>query len=248
MTSNTRFKFFPQLNALQDKRWVKSTSKFNLNLAEAYFNSDSLQDVFVKAIATDRILPCKEVIETFEFFQRVRKNSRADRVADLCCGHGLLGVLFAMFERDVNHVLLVDKEETDSRQKLINVAIEVAPWIQDKIETLNAKIDTQASWIEPNMSIVSAHACGVLSDLCIEVAIKSGGQLAILPCCYPQAKCKAPQALQNEFGLKAAFDIDRTYRLEAAGYLVRWAEIPREITPMNRVLCARKPARRLEDR
>lgn len=236
-----RFKFFPQINPLSDKRWVKSPNKLTVKLADAYFASDSLQDAFVRTIAQRRILPSKEVLESFEFFQRVRKNSRAETVADLCCGHGLLGILFAMFERNVDHVLLVDKDETESRQKLIDAAIEVAPWVEPKLRTRNAKISADDDWIEPNYSIVSAHACGVLSDLCIDIAIRSQGSLAILPCCYPQSKCTAPLALQNQFGLAAAYDIDRTYRLEAAGYLVRWTEIPREITPMNRVLMARKP-------
>ena len=36
----------------------------------------------------------------------------------------------------------------------------------------------------------------------------------------------------------AATDTDRTYRLHAAGYTVRWRYIPEAITPMNRVLIA----------
>ncbi|MFT7633794.1 MAG: hypothetical protein ACI87E_004852, partial [Mariniblastus sp.] len=84
------------------------------------------------------------------------------------------------------------------------------------------------------------HACGILSDLCIEIAIKSGGPIAILPCCYPKSACEAPLALQNALGLAKAFDVDRTYRLEAAGYQVRWAEIPAAITPMNRIIYARR--------
>ena len=86
------------------------------------------------------------------------------------------------------------------------------------------------------MAIVSAHACGVLSDLCIDVAIKSGGPIAILPCCYPRSACEAPLSLQTQFGLETAYDIDRTYRLEAAGYRIRWGTIPSEITPMNRIV------------
>jgi hypothetical protein len=157
-------------------------------------------------------------------------------VADLCCGHGLLGILFAMFERDVQRTILIDQNEPESRQKLIAVASQVAPWIAEKIDNRAAKISLDDDWIKPGISIVSAHACGVLSDLCIDIAIKSGGPIAILPCCYPKSVCNAPQSLQTQFGLETAFDIDRTYRLEAAGYRVRWGLIPKQITPMNRIV------------
>lgn len=235
-----RFKFFTQLNQLSNKRWLSSPVKFSQKVAERHFNSDSLQDAFLKEIAARRILSIKEIVESFEVFERIRKTVRSEFVADLCCGHGLLGILFAMFERKVDRVLLMDKKEPESRQKLIDVAIDVAPWVAQKIETRNARIAVEDDWIESGCSVVSAHACGVLSDLCIDIAIKSGGPLAILPCCYPKSACRAPLALQTAFGLDAAFDIDRTYRLEAAGYRVRWSQIPTEITPMNRVLIARK--------
>lgn len=238
--SNRRFKFFPQLNEVDDKRWLNSTAKVSNKLAATHFNSNSLQDSFIQAIAEGRILSIKEVLETFEVFARARKSTRAEFMADLCCGHGLLGILFAMFEREVNRVLLIDKQEPDSRQKLIEAAIGVAPWVADKIESRSAKISVTDDWIQPGCAVVSAHACGVLSDLCIEVAINSGGPLAILPCCYPKSACAAPLAIRTALGLEAAFDIDRTYRLEAAGYGVRWAEIPAEITPMNRILIGKK--------
>ena len=211
-----------------------------MKLTDAHFNSGSLQDTFLRAIAAERLLPIKEVLETFEFFARIRRDTKTSFVADLCCGHGLLGILFAMFERKVDRVRLVDKRDPESRQKLLAVATRVAPWVADKVEHDISKISVDDDWIEPGCAIVSAHACGSLSDLCIDIAIRSGGPVAILPCCYPRRACQAPLAVQTAFGLNAAFDIDRTYRLEAAGYRVRWAEIPPEITPMNRVLYAQR--------
>jgi len=234
--ANSRFKFFPQLNDLERTEWLSSRQKFHAEIAGEHFNSDSLQDKFLAAIAIERLLPIKEILESFEFFARIRKSTRAKTVADLCCGHGLLGILFAIFERDVERVILIDQNEPESRQKLIAVASEVAPWTKGKIDNRAAKISVDDAWIEPGISIVSAHACGVLSDLCIDIAIKSGGAMAILPCCYPKSACSAPLSLQTQFGLEAAFDIDRTYRLESAGYRVRWGSIPIEITPMNRII------------
>jgi hypothetical protein len=235
-SANSRFKFLPQLNDLERTEWLSSRQKFHSEIALEHFDADTLQDKFLRALAAERLLPVKEVLESFEFFARVRKSTRSTTVADLCCGHGLLGILFAMFERNVQHVILIDQNEPDSRQKLIAVASEVAPWIAAKIDNRAAKIRLEDDWIRPGVAIVSAHACGVLSDLCIDVAIKSGGPIAILPCCYPRSACAAPVSLQTQFGLESAFDIDRTYRLEAAGYRIRWGSIPREITPMNRMI------------
>ncbi len=238
--SNQRFKFFPQLNDLSKNHWLSSSNSLHLELTDIHFKSDSLQDTLLRAIAAERLLPIKEVLETFEFFARIRKDTKTRFVADLCCGHGLLGILFAMFERKVDRVRLVDKKDPESRHKLLAIATRVAPWVAEKIEHDTSKISVDDDWIEPGCAIVSAHACGVLSDLCIDIAIRSGGPVAILPCCYPRSACRAPLALQTAFGLEAAFDIDRTYRLEAANYRVRWAEIPPEITPMNRVLYAQR--------
>lgn len=234
--ANSRFKFFPQLNGLDQTEWLRSSNSLFLKITDQYFSSDSLQDLFLRAIAAERLLSIKEVLESFEMFARIRKSTRTKFVADLCCGHGLLGILFAMFERPVERVILIDQNEPESRQKLITAAVTVAPWIANKIDNRMARIGLDDDWIEPGMSIVSAHACGCLSDRCIDVAVKSGGPIAILPCCYPRAACHAPLALQTVLGMELAFDVDRTYRLEAAGYRVRWARIPHEITPMNRVI------------
>jgi len=244
LIANSRFKFFPQLNDFEQVAWLSSRQKLQPEFTSEYFGSESLQDKLLTAIAAERLLPVKEVFETFEFFARIRKTVRTAVVADLCCGHGLLGILFALFEREVQRVILIDQNEPLSRQKLIAVAGEVAPWIVDKIDNRESKISTSDKWIKPGIAVVSAHACGVLSDLCIDVAIKSGGPIGILPCCYPRSACEAPLALQTQFGMQAAFDIDRTYRLQAAGYRVRWGTIPSAITPMNRLIYGQIPKSR----
>ena len=242
-----RFRFFPQLNDIPEdkRRWFGSDSRLFESAAQTYFAEDNLQNRLVREIAAQRLLPIKEVLESFEFFARVRKQTRSACVADLCCGHGLIGVLFAMFEKRVERVILVDREEPPSRLKLIEMANRIAPWVEPKIENVQAKLTVGDGTVPTGAAVVSAHACGVLSDLCIGAAIESGGPLAILPCCYPKSACQAPQSVVQALGLKTAFDVDRTYRLEAAGYLVRWTSIPSVVTPMNRIVCARKKSARL---
>ena len=45
-------------------------------MAERIFNSDSLQDRYVRELALEKTLPLKEVLESFEFFARARKHVR----------------------------------------------------------------------------------------------------------------------------------------------------------------------------
>lgn len=96
------YKFFLlQLNTLEDRSWVGSKSTFTLVTARRFFASERLQDKLARALGAEGVLPVKEVLECCEFFERIREHTRAEVVADLCCGHGLLGLLFAMFsERD----------------------------------------------------------------------------------------------------------------------------------------------------
>jgi hypothetical protein len=96
--------------------------------------------------------------------------------------------------------------------------------------------------LEAQTSVIGIHACGTLTDRCIDTALATGGQVALMPCWYPDRGCEAPAALQRSLGTRLAFDIDRTYRLQNAGCHVRWDAIPAEITPMNRVLIGSKTA------
>ena len=123
---------------------------------------------------------------------------------------------------------------------LLRIPLEVAPWIETKICNIEDEISTESSWLVEGMSVVSTHACGVLTDLCIDIGMKVNGNIAVMPCCYPEKKCTAPKALQSKLGLETAFDIDRTYKLENAGYHVHWHSIPSSITPMNRVIIGSK--------
>lgn len=237
------YHFFRQLNAIEDRSWVASRSRLGLALAERAFASDSLQDRLVRALAADRVLPIKEVLECGELFENIREDVCADAVADLCCGHGLLGILFALFERRVQRVLLSDAREPSSHARVLACACQVGPWVEGKVSFERARMDTIRACLVPGASIVSAHACGTLTDQCLELAAAVGGNVAVMPCCYPQGACPAPLALQLALGQELAHDVDRTYRLEHAGYHVRWTTIPAEITPMNRVLIGRRRVR-----
>ena len=239
--SSASFKCFRQFNGADFGALLSSRSSLKQPIADRHFPTDSLQDKLVRELASERTVAIKEVLECFEFFERVRKEMRAPCVADLCCGHGLLGILFALFDRRVESVMLVDERQPASFEKLLSASIRVGPWIEDKVEFCVGPIAAAHEQLGAGASIVSVHACGVLTDRCIDCAIRLQGPVAVMPCCYRRKTCEAPQAVQLALGVEAAFDIDRTYRLKAAGYHVRWTHIPEQITPMNRILIGRKP-------
>ena len=236
------FRFFRPLSALEGSAWAHSGARLSVAMAGQLFAGDSLRDRFVRAVAGAGLLSVKEIVESGEFFDRVRKVVRAPCVADLCCGHGLVGILFALFERSVERVLLVDRRRPPSYDRLVACAASVGPWVTAKLEYRTLDLRAAGAGLPAGTSVVSTHACGVLTDRCLDLAIALGGAVAVMPCCYPKRTCRAPAAVQAALGHELAYDVDRTYHLEAAGYPVRWSAIPRIVTPMNRVLVARRAA------
>lgn len=181
-------------------------------------------------------MPAKELFEATETFELVRKRVRGPVVADLCCGHGLAGLLFAIFERKVESVLLVDRERPASADVLLEVAAEVAPWAPGKIEWRQESL--KRTELPQGTGVIAIHACGLRTDASMKLAMEAGGPFAALPCCRPHRLHPAPESLKNALGADVAIDVHRTYQLEGADYTVRWQEIASAITPMNRVLSA----------
>ncbi|MFT7623948.1 MAG: hypothetical protein ACI9WU_003134 [Myxococcota bacterium] len=190
----------------------------------------------VRALCARRVLPLKEVFESFEFFERVRGRVRAPNVADICCGHGLTGLLFAAFERQVETVFLVDKAPPPSHTLVLDAICEVAPWTRDKIQWLAQPLQQARKVLRTQTTILGLHACGIRTDHCIDMAIELGGHTALVPCCYQGQGREAPDALRQQLGVPTATDVHRTYRLEGANYDVTWSGLPQTVTPMNRLI------------
>lgn len=212
---------------------------FRLDKAGAvWFPSDGFPDRLARALSEARIIRIKELLESFEFFDRVRRTMRAPAIVDLCCGHGLVGMLFGVMEREVEEVYLVDKHKPKAFEPLLEALCSVAPWLRDKVHYIEAKINRTGGMLPKHSSVIGVHACGIRTDYCIDTALELEGNLAILPCCYGQTGSSAPHALRRALGVVTATDVHRTYRLEQAGYQVNWSAIPAEITPMNRIIHA----------
>ena len=204
-----------------------------------HFSGDSLADRIVRELAHERALPVKEVVEAFEFFAVARKYlRRVDAVVDLCSGHGLAGILFGVFERRVGRVVLCDRRRPDHFEHVLRATTKVAPWLAEKVEYREGTLAKLRDGLPAGSAVLGVHACGRLTDDCLEIGAGLGGPVAVLPCCRAHAQNSAPAGLRAALGEDVAYDVHRTYAMEARGYSVRWREIPLEITPMNRVLIA----------
>ena len=238
------FRMLRQFNHPEGRKEVGRICRFHIrtfdnDLIESHFAGDSLQDRLARALAENRAVRAKEIFETFEFFAAVRKHVRAPHVADLCCGHGLTGLLFALFERRVERVTLCDHRRPDSFDQVLACVSAVGPWVVEKVAYHTGPLKAAGELLTPGASVVAQHACGELTDRCIDLGLGVGGALALMPCC--QRVTEGPTVIERELGIEMASDIHRTYRLERHGYHVRWINVPPEITPMHRILvCTRK--------
>jgi len=231
------FRAFPQFNSREHQRLAAVRARLAEHAAEL-FPSERMTDRLARQLASSQSISLKELLESFEFHARVRRRLRSTTMVDLCCGHGLTGILFAVFERQVKHVVLVDHSEPASAARLLAAATAVAPWVADKIERVTANVEMAADMLPMGTSVLAVHACGARTDRCIEVAIALGSPIAAMPCCYRHTARMAPRALRSGLGAELATDVHRTYRLEAAGYDVAWSAIPRAISPKNRIIVA----------
>lgn len=234
------FRFLKQFNA--DDFSKKASCRDRLRQSDTrWFPGDYLSSVFARELCERRALPFKEVLESFEFFACVRNRVRSAAIADLCCGHGLVGILFAMFQRDVDRVCLLDRVRPKSFDLVLAAAQSVAPWTEAKVTYVEAPLRQCPKLIEAGTAILGVHACGKRTDQCISHAIQLGSPIALLPCCRRHRLHDSPECLKTVLGADVAIDVDRTYRLHAAGYRVRWDQISPRITEMNRVLLGVPP-------
>ncbi len=231
------FKALRQFNT-EDGRRLAGRKDRMAPFWDEWFPSENLTDRFARALSKRYAIDMKEFCEAFEFFARVRRSLRRSTVVDLCAGHGLTGILFALFERSVDRVLLVDRRRPDTHEVIMEAAQEVAPWVPRKVQFFTESI--QEFVVPADAALIAIHACGARTDRCIELARRGRHPVALMPCCHSSSSYgRRPVAFDETLGPALAIDIDRTYHLENLGFEVSWSAIPRAVTPMNRVIIAK---------
>lgn len=235
------FRLLKQFNEPANQRSLDRRKRLVPNDARA-FPGEDLAQAFARALCAHRATNFREVLEAFEFFAIARKHVRTPVVVDVCGGHGLVAVLFAVFQRTVELAIVLDPKRTDSFDRILAAAAEVAPWSVGRVQYARARIKHAPEQVPREAGLVAVHACGQKTDRVLDLAIAHRAPVAVMPCCHPLRTSPAPFALKQALG-HVAVDIDRTYRLEAADFKVRWSGVSERITRMHRVLLA-EPARR----
>ena len=88
-------------------------------------------------------------------------------------------------------------------------------------------------------SIVSAHACGALSDAVLSRAAAVGARVALLPCCH---LTRWRPDLVDHTDPAASIDEERAMWLVERGYDVIVDAIPANVSAKNRLLLGRPRA------
>jgi SAM-dependent methyltransferase len=197
------------------------------------FSSDTLFDRIARAVCTAGCLPRKELFEAWEVARRVRRRFRGGRVVDLACGHGLLASILLLLDDNSPSALAVDRHVPDSAGALATVLEAAWPRLLGRVRFEPGEIEQVV--LTPDDLIVSVHACGGLTDLVLERALKARARVAVLPCCHNLDNGDTG-GLQGWLDGPLAIDATRAARLQAHGYTVYTQTIPLEITPKNRLL------------
>jgi hypothetical protein len=186
-----------------------------------------------RAVCEAGCLPRKELYESWEVARRVRRRVRGRRVVELAAGHALVSHLLLLLDDTSPCTLAVDAKAVPSAEALGESLVARWPRLRGRVERRTG--DLAATRIEEDDLVVSVHACGALSDLVLDRALRARARVALLPCCHDARTCD-PGGLLGFLPLPLAVDATRVARLRAAGYEVATQTIPEEITPHNRLI------------
>ena len=199
------------------------------------FAGDTLFDAIARAVCRAGCLPRKELYEAWEVARRVRRRFRGRRVVDLACGHGLLAQILLLLDDGSPGALAVDPRIPKSAATLETSLCLEWPRLQGRVCYI--KTDLRDVPLHCEDLVVSAHACGGLTDLILERAVEVGACVAVLPCCH-DLKHSDLGGLEGWLDSPMAIDATRVARLRTQGYRVFTQLIPGDITPKNRLLMA----------
>lgn len=202
--SRTTFSLLRSLNNAPERmRTYRGDSHvFPAKIVERYFASDRLTDRFIRELVNGHVIKWKEILESFEFFEQTRKYLRRPSLADVCCGHGLIGILYALLEEKVEKVQLADTTIPPNFAPVLDLATRLGPWVKEKVEVLEVGIEAMQSKIPSTTAVISAHGCGSLTDQALDLAMGVDGPVAVMPCCCHPRSPDAPEVLYRELGVK----------------------------------------------
>jgi hypothetical protein len=206
-----------------------------------HYPGDGLLDILGRAICTVDCLPRKELHEAWEMATRIRTwlaSTPSGRVVDLCAGYGLLAQVLLLLDADIRSTALAVDIRLPKNHLLVHDAVIAAfPNLAGRVTFQRARLEEVE--LGAGDVIVSAHACGALSDAVLSRAAEAGARVALLPCCHvtrwrPDLADRADPA--------ARVDEERVMWLAERGYEVIVDAIPANVSAKNRLLLARPRA------
>jgi hypothetical protein len=156
-------------------------------------------------------------------------------VVDLCAGYGLLAQVLMLLDADVRSTALAVDIRLPKNHALVHGAVVARfPNLAGRVTFERARLEDVP--LAVGDVIVSAHACGTLSDAVLSRAAAAGARVALLPCCHltrwrPDLVDRADPA--------ASIDEERATWLVERGYDVTVDTIPANVSAKNRLLLGR---------
>ena len=186
-----------------------------------------------RAVCEAECLPRKELYEAWETARRIRRQMRGGPIVELAAGHGLLAAILIILDDSSSTATCIDIKQPPSHRRVLTVLENHWPRLRDRVTYIEAPVaDVDVG--EDDL-LVSVHACGVLTDQVLDLAIAKRSRVAVLPCCHDLRECDTG-SLATWMDGPLAVDATRVARLRGAGFQVRTALIPADITPKNRLL------------
>ena len=200
-----------------------------------HYTSDALVDVAGRAICAADCLPRKELHEAYEMAVRISAQSdRGGRVVDLCCGFGMLAQLLLLVDERFTHAVAGDRRLPPNHVHVHAALVGAFPTLAGRVSFVQAPLHDVD--VGDDDVVVSAHACGPLTDDVFARAVDVGARAAVLPCCH---QFRFRDDLRGHADAARAIDDERVQRLALLGYDVVVDAIPAAVSPKNRLLLAR---------
>ncbi len=197
------------------------------------FPGNTLFEKIARAVCRAGTLPGKELYESWETARRVRRKYRGGRIMDLAGGHGLLAHIMLLLDDTSPEAIVADSRIPKNAGRLSMSIVDAWPRLAGRIQYIETDIDDID--ILPDDLVMSVHACGMLTDQVISLAVKAGARVAVLPCCH-NIESSDTNGLEGWIDGALAIDVTRAATLRSAGYTVMTRTIPEDITPKNRLL------------
>jgi len=154
------------------------------------------------------------------------------RVVDLCAGYGLLAQVLLLLDTTMRSTALAVDIRLPKNHVLVHGAVTATfPNLAGRVTFQQARLADVA--LGAGDIVVSAHACGALSDAVLSRAAAVGARVALLPCCH---LTRWRPDLVGDADPAARIDQERSMWLVERGYDVIVDTIPANVSAKNRLL------------